>query len=202
MYTNRNLCNTRRTHTNVIASTRATPTLQTASLRWVEFAYENQEVSRLVLASYSRRRRTGLGRVPGTGTTSAGEQRVERRAHSRRRQKLLCSAAGCSLASAALNIQWRHVLDSACRLAAANHMFPHQAWFCIPTRVSPLFPLSLSLFFFSSSSRCLSRAPALSIYLLSPDSSFHLNVHQCFQRNFLISSNTERCRKRQEFLTA
>ena len=38
-------------------------------------------------------------------------------------------------ASAVLNIQWRHVLNSACRLATGNHMFPGEAWFCIQSRL-------------------------------------------------------------------
>lgn len=38
-------------------------------------------------------------------------------------------------ASAVLNIQWRHVLNSACRLATENHMFPREAWFCIQSRL-------------------------------------------------------------------
>lgn len=110
---------------------RRTPsTLQTASLRWLAFAYENQEVSRL--ASYSRRRRTGLGRVPGTRTSrsnprwSSGGRTTTAAAATTE-----AAAAQGALASAVLNIQWRHVLDSACRLAAANHMFPRQASFCI-----------------------------------------------------------------------
>lgn len=32
------------------------------------------------------------------------------------------AVAQTALASVALNIQWRHVLSSACRLAMANHM--------------------------------------------------------------------------------
>lgn len=37
-----------------------------------------------------------------------------------------------SLASVVLNIQWRHVLNPACRLATANHMFPRRIWSHVP----------------------------------------------------------------------
>lgn len=74
---------------------RHTPsTLQTASLRWLAFAYENQEVSRL--ASYLRRRRTGLGRVLGTGTSRWSQPPAKwLRVHYHRSGDRSCSSARC-----------------------------------------------------------------------------------------------------------
>lgn len=46
------------------------------------------------------------------------------------------TAAQVAVASVVLNIQWRHVLNSTCRLAMANHMFLRK----------PRFPILRSVF--------------------------------------------------------
>jgi len=146
--------------------------------------------------------------MPGTGDKEYRLRKPPqwRATEGARRQKLLPVRSGCSLsASAVLNIQWRHVLDSACRLAAANHMFPRReldsvsklAFLDFPPSPPPPLSLSLSTVHPRARTRASSfsvlhvRFPSASCCLVPLDGlSFHSNVHRCSQRNFLISLDT------------
>lgn len=161
--------------TQARSRTRAPSTLQTASLRWVAFAYENQEVSRLArlllakakngggFRSCAGYRDRGNPRVGGCTTTATTEAAAARRMLSRF-GRLKYSMASRSRLGMQISSGESHVPASGLILYPDSH-----------SSTSPL-----------PSSHFLCRAfsiypPRSCLVSLSLDgSSFHLNVHRCF----------------------
>lgn len=151
--------------------------------------------SRGLLASYSRRRRTGLGRMPDTGTSTGGNLPSSGSGEGRitlsRRQKLLRSVLS-RFGRLKYSMAWRSRLGMQIS-GGESHvsargliLYPETGVSYSPSTSPSLFSLSPFYSHPSYRARFLSTSRLVSL----DGFSFHLNVHQCFQRNFLISSAT------------